>query len=260
MKDVVESVQRDNLQDGDSLHIDVRRWCFIDDAIREGKKTKFDLNKRLRVQFVGEVGVDTGGPRREFFRLLVQHGSTRYLRGMCGKMTFTSNTIACQRGELKILGNYVAMSIAQGGSGFPVLHPSVYNYIVTGKYIGVRIPDEDIPNPIVNAMLKQLNECCDDASIRAVFASAEHQEALFATGYSQPIMCISIGNKHEISDALKCHFMLKAVIPEINEFAEGLDVLGILDYRLYPKDPGHYERFVCRCASSSNSCYDEETV
>ena len=101
----------------------------------------------------------------------------------------------------------------------------------------------------------QLNECCDDASIRAVFASAEHQEALFATGYSKPIMCISIGNKHEISDALKCHFMLKAVIPEINEFAEGLDVLGILDYRLYPKDPGHYERFVCRCASSSNSWY-----
>ena len=61
-----------------------------------------------------------------------------------------------QRGELKILGNYVAMSIAQGGSGFPVLHPSVYNYIVTGKYIGVRIPDKDIPNPIVNAMLKQV--------------------------------------------------------------------------------------------------------
>ena len=49
VKDVVKSVQRDNLQDGDSLHIDVRRWCFIDDAIREGKKTKFDLNKRLRV-------------------------------------------------------------------------------------------------------------------------------------------------------------------------------------------------------------------
>ena len=46
------------------------------------------------------------------------------------------------------------MSIVQGGPGFPVLHANVYNYMVTGKYIGVHTPDEDVPNPIVVALLQ----------------------------------------------------------------------------------------------------------
>ena len=50
----------------------------------------------IQVCFVGEGGIDTGGPRREFFRLLVEEGSARYLVGTPGKMTFASNTIACQ--------------------------------------------------------------------------------------------------------------------------------------------------------------------
>ena len=44
---------------------------------------------------------------------------------------------------------YTAMSIVQGGIGFPVLHPSVYNYICTGKYIGVSMLDENITNPLI---------------------------------------------------------------------------------------------------------------
>ena len=50
----------------------------------------------MQVCFVGESGIDTGGPRREFFRLLVEEGSARYLVGTPGKMTSASNTIACQ--------------------------------------------------------------------------------------------------------------------------------------------------------------------
>ena len=42
---------------------------------------------------------------------------------------------------------YVAMSIAQGGYAFPILHPIVYNYITMGKYIGVSIIDEHVPDP-----------------------------------------------------------------------------------------------------------------
>lgn len=126
---------------------------------------------------MGEDAVDSGGPRREFFRLLVEEGSTTYLQGKPTKLTFTSNTMACQvsnvlhtsycfvrkvwnfyfqNSEIKILGTYVAMSVAQGGIGFPVLHPSVYNYIVSGKYIGVHIPDEDIPDPVICTLLEKV--------------------------------------------------------------------------------------------------------
>ena len=53
------------------------------------------------------------------------------------------------RSEFKILGVYVAMSIAQGGYGFPILHPIVYNYIIMGKYIGVSLIDERVPDPFI---------------------------------------------------------------------------------------------------------------
>lgn len=55
------------------------------------------------------------------------------------------------------------------------------------------------------------------------------------TGYNRPISSLRVGDKQAISDALKCHFMLKGVLAEINEFAEGLKALGVLDYiRKFP--------------------------
>ena len=55
--------------------------------------------------------------------------------------------------ELEIL---VALSIVQGGPGFPALHPSVYNYIATRKYLGIETPEDDIPNPNVVTLIKKV--------------------------------------------------------------------------------------------------------
>ena len=54
----------------DSFRVTVRRGHIFDDtlvALRSG----FDEKKHLRVSFLGERGVDGGGPRREFFMLLM---------------------------------------------------------------------------------------------------------------------------------------------------------------------------------------------
>ena len=84
----------------DELEIDIRRKFVLQDALREGRKKKFCTNKSLKVKWqcacnntclcnhpdkplfiqvcfvgegaVGEGAVDTGGPRREFFRLLAE--------------------------------------------------------------------------------------------------------------------------------------------------------------------------------------------
>ena len=56
---------------------------------------------------------------------------------------------------------------------------------------------------------------------------------LFTTGYSKPV--IALRDKAEIKEALKFHFMITAVLAEINVFGDGLKVLGVLDYILkYP--------------------------
>ena len=74
-----------------------------------------------------------------------------------------------------------------------------------------------------------MNDCHDDQAIRTIFNSEDYLDALLTTGYAKPVATIAIRHKGEIKEALKIHFMLKAVFPEINEFRDGLKVLGVLD-------------------------------
>ena len=55
------------------LVIEVRRDYIIRDAMLQLERTRTqDLKKQLRVQFVGEEGVDEGGVQKEFFQLIVR--------------------------------------------------------------------------------------------------------------------------------------------------------------------------------------------
>ena len=51
----------------------VRRSRVYSDAMRSFGKPSFDVEKMLKVSFIGEEAVDDGGPRREFFRDLYVH-------------------------------------------------------------------------------------------------------------------------------------------------------------------------------------------
>lgn len=48
------------------------------------------------------------------------------------------------------------MSIVQGSFGFPVLHPAVYHYLVTGDYLGQVTKPADIPDPQIRLLLEQV--------------------------------------------------------------------------------------------------------
>lgn len=54
------------------------------------------------------------------------------------------------------------------------------------------------------------------------------------TGYRKPIKSLTLGDVSEIIDIIKSH-CIKVSIPEINQFAEGLASLGVLDaIKKYP--------------------------
>ena len=58
--------------DEDVQPIRIRRSHVFVDALRQFSKKSFDVEKMLRVHFVGEEAVDAGGPRRELFHLLTR--------------------------------------------------------------------------------------------------------------------------------------------------------------------------------------------
>ena len=64
---VITSADNEDVQ-----HIRVRRSHIFSDALRQYSRESFDCSKFLRIRFIGEAAVDDGGPRREFFHLLLQ--------------------------------------------------------------------------------------------------------------------------------------------------------------------------------------------
>ena len=58
------------------LVLKVRRECLVEDSLRavEGVvgSGSDDIKKRLHIDFIGEEGVDAGGPRKEWFQMLIR--------------------------------------------------------------------------------------------------------------------------------------------------------------------------------------------
>ncbi|ORX45657.1 HECT-domain-containing protein [Hesseltinella vesiculosa] len=55
------------------LVLEIRRDHLIEDALQQLEdKSIHDLKKQLRIQFVGEEGVDEGGVQKEFFQLMIR--------------------------------------------------------------------------------------------------------------------------------------------------------------------------------------------
>ncbi|OAD74477.1 hypothetical protein PHYBLDRAFT_112040, partial [Phycomyces blakesleeanus NRRL 1555(-)] len=54
------------------LVLRVRREHLIEDSLRQLAQNELDLKKSLRIEFIGEEGVDAGGLRKEWFLLLVR--------------------------------------------------------------------------------------------------------------------------------------------------------------------------------------------
>ena len=60
---------------------------------------------------------------------------------------------------MRSLGQFVAMSIIQGGNGFPFLAPPVYEYFVTGKCTDIAVDNGDIPDHMLQIIIEKVRVC-----------------------------------------------------------------------------------------------------
>lgn len=86
-------------------------------------KSGVDGAKPLQVCFSGdteEIGVDSGGPKREFFQLLsnkIAQTTTGFFEGAGDKMLPVMKGPSLQLGHFRIIGNIIAHSIINGAIG-----------------------------------------------------------------------------------------------------------------------------------------------
>ncbi len=76
------------------------------------------MGKIIQVSFIGEAAIDTGGPRREFFRLLtaaILLSNSSTFEGYPASVTPSHNITALNNQEYYLAGKMISTSIIQRG-------------------------------------------------------------------------------------------------------------------------------------------------
>ena len=67
--DILKTHSLVNVSDDESCKVKVHRTHIWGDSLKVFRRV--DLKRKLKVTFIGEAGVDDGGPRREYLRLVM---------------------------------------------------------------------------------------------------------------------------------------------------------------------------------------------
>ncbi|KAH3776465.1 hypothetical protein DPMN_177890 [Dreissena polymorpha] len=144
----------------------------LNGAIRLLEKTTVKLQNKLFVKFSEEIGEDHGGPRREFFRLAIAElGGSKFFEGPDGAKVFRHDLQLVEKGQYRIVGRLLAMSLAQDGPGFHWLNKQLFA-MMTGREGETTAADE-----ITDPNIKE----CPPAPEAALCEDQEYVPALLLT-------------------------------------------------------------------------------
>ena len=104
---------------------------LLEDAMVYYKAEEFDPTKRLTIVYSGQSPADTEGVVRQFYTLLLCAVSKQFFQGLDDRTPIYSSDVVAA-GVMKLVGVMVVHSILQGGPGFPIFSPAVYNYLCKG--------------------------------------------------------------------------------------------------------------------------------
>ncbi|KAA0712533.1 hypothetical protein E1301_Tti019071 [Triplophysa tibetana] len=141
-------------------------------ACRALERNYFVWHVIPNVEFIGEMAEDYGGPRREFFRLLMGEiqQSLGVFEGQQGNLFFTYDQHAYSQNKYYTAGKLVAWSIMHNGPGLRCFNAELF------KLMCGQIPDlskfdtEAIPDPDVRDKLTKLQKCMGDADFSNIKA------------------------------------------------------------------------------------------
>lgn len=231
-------------QGSNQLNFYIQRSKVWKQVLSELQESPAETTK-INVQFIGEPAADTGGPTREMFSLVfkqvVDSGITR---GSVPDMTFMHDQQALQDHHYKVLGQLVALSLLNGGSGPHFFCPILAHYLVCTEYHPTptelldQLPEE---NCALKNKLASLLACQSEESWNEAIAKFDER---FDMGINN--VAIPIGRKEELVKSVVKHIMISSVAEEVFSFAEGLALFGVLDLLKQYPESAVYELIGCK--------------
>ena len=128
-------------QTGDNFILNINRDTFWTQAFMF-YKGGVDGHRPLRVSFGGdaqEIGIDNGGPRREFFQLLsesISSTSLGFFEGNVPSLLPVMKGPSLRLGHFRIVGNMIAHSIINGGIGDVLVMMHIYSLMIKQCLLG----------------------------------------------------------------------------------------------------------------------------
>lgn len=222
------------------LRIQVRRSALVADSLRELSAANTQLKKALRVEFVGEEGLDAGGPRREWLLLLTRalftpaYGMFRYDDDAPGGVGYFNPASQENAESFALLGSVIGLALYHQIVLDPPL-PSALFKLLLHRPVGLR--DLAEVRPALARGLQQLldwDEERDGGSVEDVFArdwvgsydsfGTEVREPLVPGG---DMLSVSASNREDYVARLVQWVLVDSVHTQLDAFREGfVRVLG----------------------------------
>ncbi|XP_028400989.1 G2/M phase-specific E3 ubiquitin-protein ligase-like [Dendronephthya gigantea] len=242
IKDILKAHINDVMskQEGKN-YINVRRAHVLEDSIAKIRKTKFNPKLPISVKFADDEGnsegaVDTGGPTREFFRLLTKEmfSKSSMFGGADGNKVLIHNIQARAQGLYKSYGMLLSLSLCNGGNACHCLNESVYDFLVYGEDGKILPTIDDIHYHESKSILLKVLGTKTEEEFLELTQQDDFLDMLSACGYSaRP----SFGDKDKLLSMVARYFVLDKPRSALEQFKEGLETLAILDaMKRYPEE------------------------
>ena len=167
MYTILQNFANNAIDSSDDFWLNVKRddlWCICLAFYKLAIKHPERLRKNLCVKFVGfgELGIDAGAVRNEFFSLCFDEVVKRLFEGDAASIP--RRGIGCKSIQFEVVGKLIVHSVLQGGPGFPFLASWVVDYIVGKDPSNLPISKEYITLSEMTSTLLSLIDELDEAN------------------------------------------------------------------------------------------------
>ncbi|XP_068761187.1 uncharacterized protein [Montipora capricornis] len=200
----------------EAVRVTVRRKNIWDD-FKRSRERYYTPDRILKVTFSGEPAVDSGGPKREFFAEVLSYVETRlFVEGIPSK-----STISLNRGDFKLAGEVMAMSIVQHGQAPNFLAPEIYAYFSGNLQI------QDITSPSHREFCEKIQRATNE-ELPDILQAEDAYPFLEEVGYHGVPARETKESIENVVRSICINLQVGKVLPQLVQLHEGLSTCGVL--------------------------------
>ncbi|XP_053281200.1 G2/M phase-specific E3 ubiquitin-protein ligase [Pleuronectes platessa] len=206
----------------------INRSAVWEGAVRGFQRVSYNPNFMICVKFSddmgrNEEGIDLGGPRREFLRLLMETiARSPMFEGKENSKNLALDSAALREDRYYIVGKAIAVSLVHGGPPPNFLSPTVFSLLVDGSAKPVLADIADME------LLEKVKKVAESTTLEDLeMTKAPLLDYLANAGCLRPMR--SIRDKDLLVHDIVMFQVIHRVQGPFQRFCEGLKTLGVLE-------------------------------